>query len=218
MIDVPLTTSDPTAQQAPQRVFLISPARSDGRRGAIVLSPRAAFPLAVRLRMEGVPVGELFSFLSGLYFRGKLAYAHAFARREAPAHGVLVIVPGLGLVPPETVITLRTLRRIGRIGVSPEKPGFRRPFARDARALAASLGDADHVVLLGSIATGKYVDALQRPLGGRLRFPAEFVGRGDMSRGGLLLRCVRGGRELDYVPIAGAVRRGRRPPKLTPMR
>jgi len=41
-----------------------------------------------------------------------------------------------------------------------------------------------------------------------------FVGRGDMSRGGLLLRSVRYEVELDYVPVAGAVRHGPRPPRL----
>ena len=70
------------------------------------------------------------------------------------------------------------------------------------------------MVLLGSIATGKYVDALLDALGPRLLFPTDFVGRGDMSRGGLLLRSAREGRELDYIPVAGALRRGKRPPKL----
>jgi hypothetical protein len=70
------------------------------------------------------------------------------------------------------------------------------------------------VVLLGSIATGKYVDTLIESLGPRLLFPSDFVGRGDMSRGGLLLRSAREGRELDYIPVAGALRRGKRPPKL----
>lgn len=74
-----------------------------------------------------------------------------------------------------------------------------------------------NVVLLGSIATGKYADTLLAVLGERLVFPALFVGRGDMSRGGLLLRAVRDGRELDYVPVAGTVRRGRRPPRLAPL-
>jgi hypothetical protein len=70
------------------------------------------------------------------------------------------------------------------------------------------------IVLLGSIASGKYVDILGRVFGERLVFPADFVGRGDMSRGGLMLRRVREGRELDYTPVLTAVRRGPRPPKL----
>jgi hypothetical protein len=72
-------------------------------------------------------------------------------------------------------------------------------------------------VLLGSIATGKYADILMEAMGERLVFPREFVGRGDMSRGGLLLRQVREGRELEYIPVAGAVRHGQRPPKLAPL-
>jgi len=204
-------------RRATQTIFVLSPARSDGRRGEIVLSERAAFPLAVRLRESGAPVGEVFSFLSGLYFRGKLAYGQAFARARTSPHGVLVIVPGRGLVPPETRITLAELRAIGAVGVG-DVPAFREPLDRDALALAATLSGRDAVVLLGSIATGKYVDVLERRLGPRLRFPAEFVGRGDMSRGGLLLRCVRAESELAYIRCAGAVRHGPRPPRLTPVR
>ena len=70
------------------------------------------------------------------------------------------------------------------------------------------------MVLLGSIATGKYADALLEVFGERLLFPSDFVGRGDMSRGGLMLRRVQDGQELPYIPVNGAVRRGKRPPKL----
>jgi hypothetical protein len=72
--------------------------------------------------------------------------------------------------------------------------------------------------LLGSIATGKYSDLLLDIFGDRLLFPTEFVGRGDMSRGGLLLRCVREERELAYQPVIGAVRHGKRPPRLERIR
>ena len=75
-------------------------------------------------------------------------------------------------------------------------------------------GDACEFVLLGSIATGKYVDVLRHVLGPRLRFPTEFVGRGDMSRGGLMLRSAKAGTPLEYVPVRGAVLHGKRPPKL----
>jgi len=74
------------------------------------------------------------------------------------------------------------------------------------------------VILLGSIASPKYVDVLQSIFGERLLFPADFVGRGDMSRGGLMLRCVSAAEELVYVPIAGAVRHGVRPPRLAPLK
>jgi hypothetical protein len=32
-------------------------------------------------------------------------------------------------------------------------------------------------------------------------FPSEFAGRGDMSRGALMLRAVRDGVQLKYVPV-----------------
>src|SRR5262249_32645808 len=69
-------------------------------------------------------------------------------------------------------------------------------------------------VLLGSIASDKYVELLLEILGQRLLFPVDFVGRGDMSRGGLMLRAARSGTELPYGPVQGAVRRGPRPPRL----
>jgi hypothetical protein len=72
-------------------------------------------------------------------------------------------------------------------------------------------------VLLGSIATGKYYEVLAECFGDRLLFPAEFVGRGDMSRGGLLLRCVTARRELCYVTFSESQRRGPRPPRLRPI-
>src|SRR5437870_5647388 len=115
----------------PPRIFLLSPANCNGRRGAQVLSPQSKSEAAQRLRStDGIPLGDLFSFVSGLYFRGKLTYARHFA------------------APP----------------------------------------DVDNPV----------------------------VGRGDMSRGGLLLRQAAADVELTYVPIAGAVRHGPRPPKLSP--
>ena len=201
----------------PQTIFLLSPAHCGGRRAQLLFRDQAAFPLAARVRNGGAPIGEVFAFLSGLYFRGKLAYGHAFARR-ASRPGVLVITPGLGLIDPDRVVTLEDLRAIASVGVEPEEPRFREPLEEHAAALAASLEGDDRVVLLGSIATGKYIDVIERRLDGRLRFPAEFVGRGDMSRGGLMLRCVAARQELTYVPIAGAVRHGPRPPKLEPLR
>ena len=74
------------------------------------------------------------------------------------------------------------------------------------------------VVLLGSVASGKYVDVLQPMLGDRLCYPTAFIGRGDMSRGGLLLRSVDSGEELEYQALTPGVRpRGSRPPKLIPL-
>jgi hypothetical protein len=202
------------------RVFLLSPAQCNGSRARLLLSPRADFPLARRLRAaEGAPIGEVFAFLSGLYFRGKLAYARAFAAPPAGlAGGVFVITPTAGLQPVDAPVTGETVRRFARVDIARGGPRFRRPLLADARALATGLGPGDQVVLLGSIASPKYVDALAAVFGERLCFPPAFVGRGDMSRGGLLLRCVAEGRELPYVPVAGAVRRGSRPPRLPPLR
>ena len=180
------------------------------------MDERATSPLAVQLRGSGAPIGEVFSFLSGLYFRGKLTYGRTFARSSTAPQGVLVIAPGRGLVPPDVMITLADLRVMAEVGVTPGESRFREPLERDSAALGSLLSGHDIVVLLGSIATGKYVDVIETHLDGRLRFPVEFVGRGDMSRGGLMLRRVLEGRELEYVPVAGATRRGRRPPRLEP--
>ena len=158
-----------------------------------------------------MPNGEVFSFLSGLYFRGKLTYARTFANDD----GIRVITSNRGLVSPDERITLTDLRGLSRGSIDPDKPNYRRPFLRDARSL---VGDEVEVVLLGSIATGKYVDLLIDVFGPRLLFPEGFVGRGDMSRGGLMLRAARSGEELTYRPVLGAVRHGQRPPKLTPLR
>jgi hypothetical protein len=193
------------------RFFLLSPAHCGGVRARILLEGRGAFPLAQRLRQQGAPIGDVFAFLSGLYFRGKLAYARAFGTP-------LVIVPGRGFLDPDTIVTPKELRAIARIRVDLDEPRFRRPLQRAAEMLASTLPPEHIVVLLGSIATGKYVDAIEGRLGGRLRFPAEFVGRGDMSRGGLMLRCVLHSEELEYVPLAGSIRRGKRPPRLAPLR
>ena len=201
-------------------IFLLSPANCGGKRARIVMSDRATFDLATRLRgREGAPLGEVFSFLSGLYFRGKLTYSRAFARTpegvELDGGGVFVITPNAGLRSPDTPVTLNAIRAFAGVDVSADNPKYRRPLERSARAVAAETGDCP-VVLLGSIASSKYVDVLLSIFGDRLLFPQEFVGRGDMSRGGLLLRCAAAGEELTYVPVAGAIRHGARPPKLDP--
>jgi hypothetical protein len=205
------------------RLFLLSPANCSGTRAHQVASLRARFALAERLRTdEGVPLGELFAFVSGLYFRGKLTYARRFAvppdpPRPAVGGAVHVITPNAGLWRPEDRVTLATMRDFAGTDVRPDNPAYRQPLERSAAALAVEAGPASDVVLLGSIASPKYVDVLLAIFGTRLLFPVEFVGRGDMSRGGLLLRRAAAGAELEYVPVAGAVRRGARPPKLPPL-
>ena len=201
------------------RIFLLSPAYAGGRRARLVMSGHAEFDLARRLRSENPPtLGEVFSFLSGLYFRGKLAYANAFAQASPRMAGVLVITPNRGLVPAASRIGIDDLREFGAVNINENDPRYRQPLERDIEKLAKRLSPDSQVVLLGSVATGKYVDILLSHLGTRLRFPADFVGRGDMSRGGLLLRCAADRNELPYIPVAGAVRKGRRPAKLEPRR
>jgi hypothetical protein len=198
------------------RVFLLSPASCSGQRARMLLRPEAAFPLAQQVRStEGAPLGEVFALLSGLYFRGKLAYARRFADPPPGVEGALVITPTAGLVAVEARVRAATLRGWAKVDIADGGARYRAPLARDACALVERLGDDGEVVLLGSIASGKYVDLLEAVFGARLRFPRAFVGRGDMSRGGLMLRCASSGEELAYTPVSGAVRHGPRPPKLT---
>jgi hypothetical protein len=200
-----------------RRVFLLSPASCSGERARILLREEASFPLALDLRERGAPLGEVFAFLSGLYFRGKLAYARAYTRPPDRVHGALVITPTRGLVDPTLRVTRDDLLEFAAVDVASGGERFRGPLTRDVTALSEAAGAGCQVVLLGSIATGKYLEVLQAVLGPRLRFPLEFVGRGDMSRGGLLLRCVEEGRELTYAAVPERRRlRGSRPPKLPP--
>ena len=190
----------------------------------MVMSPAAQFALARQLRSaEGTSLGDVFSFVSGLYFRGKLAYARRFARPPDPSDpvtggGVLVITPNAGLRSADTPITLKSLEAFAAVSIDLANGAYRAPLEHGARALSDAIGPECDVVLLGSIASGKYVEVLQPIFGERLVFPPAFVGRGDMSRGGLMLRCVLAGMELDYAPVAGATRHGQRPPKLAPIR
>jgi len=199
------------------RVFLLSPARLDGERARLLFHPVNPFPVAAALRSkDGAPLGDVFRFLSGLYFRGKLAYVRAFGRAPAGSSGALVIVPGRGLMDAGQRVSADELRAMGEIPVDLRDQRYRDPLLRDARLLAKRLRNGGECVLLGSIATGKYADLLLEVFGDRLLFPPSFVGRGDMSRGGLLLRCVDAKTELTYVPVRGATRHGERPPKLLP--
>ncbi len=197
------------------RTFLLSPAYAGGKRAQMLLNGRGNFDLARRLvAEEPASLGEVSTFLSGLYFRGKLAYANAFAHPDLSR--VLVITPTRGLVPAATPITLDDLREFAEVDIEESDPRYRKPLERDLRRLVRPLTPRCEIVLLGSVATGKYVTVLLEILRERILFPAEFVGRGDMSRGGLLLRCAVDRIELDYIPLQGAVRKGKRPPKLTP--
>jgi hypothetical protein len=202
------------AQERVKRVFLLSPANAAGKRAQILLRDAAEFDLAQRLRKQGLTLGEAFSFISGLYFRGKLAYATAFAAPPAGAPGVLVITACGGLMSPAKLMSHAELCAISTARVDASEPRYRIPLDRDARRLHEQISGDCEIVLLGSVATSKYVEPLLAIFGERLVFPSEFAGRGDMSRGGLMLRCVSQGTELNYVSILTAERHGSRPAKL----
>jgi hypothetical protein len=202
------------ARSEHHRVFLLSPANAGGERMQLLLRPGAQFDLARRLRAGQATLGEAFEFTSGLYFRGKLLYARTFARPPQGVPGVLVIAPGAGLVPAEAPVDAAQIARLGKIPVDAADRRFRVPLEDAARLILRVLPRDAEIVLLGSVASDKYVEPLLGVFGERLLFPPSFVGRGDMSRGGLLLRCARAGTELEYAKVRGAVRHGPRPPRL----
>ena len=187
-------------------IFLLSPATAHGSRARTLLAPESRTPAAVQFRSpEGMPLGALFRYLSGLYFNGKLAYATAFARPPASLGGIYVITMTDGLLPPATPVRPDDLRRYAAAEQGSE-PG-RRALERSARELADALsadaaGRRCDVIFLGSLASGKYTDALLPAFGERLLYPRALLGLGQLDRGALLFRCVREGRELEYAPVA----------------
>ncbi len=188
----------------PARICLLSPANASGPRAKQLTSPRSQFEAARLYRSpEGVPIALAFAFMSALYFRGKIAYALHFGGAE----NTFVIAPGFGLVPADWRITPERMKVMSRTDVDVRKRNYRVPLEREAKRMAKTLEDHSTVVLLGSVASGKYVDVLQPIFGERLQFPAMFAGLGDMSRGGLLLRAARADRELEYVSLDAPRRR-----------
>ena len=183
------------------KIFLLSPASLTGERARQLLSPEARFDTARRYRSrEGVPIEEAFTFLSSLYFRGKIAYARRFAEPpgDLPSSGVLVIAPGFGFVPEGWHLDAERMETLRRTPIDLKNPAYCEPMRQHSEMLKEALPDDTRVVLLGSIATGKYVDLLLPVFGDRLVFPRCFVGIGDMSRGSVLLRAVREDQELEY--------------------
>jgi hypothetical protein len=195
-----------------RRIFLLSPASCGGKRAALLFNDRAEFDIARRVRQQpGAPLGDVFSFLSGLYFRGKLAYAREFQNpppRRAP--GIQIISPTDGLYSPGDLVTLKDLERFAGVPIDAEESRYRYPLERDATKIAERIGSKCQVVLLGSVATGKYVDVLSPIFGTRLVFPKEFLGHGDMARGAMLLQRAASGVELTYIPVSDPSRLGTR--------
>jgi hypothetical protein len=185
--------------------LLLSPANLSGKRGAMILSPKADFAVARELRSaEGASIGDVFSFVSGLYFRGKASYARTFAYAHGAQPAVLVISAGGGLCSLDERITPERLRGWAAVSITEKNPHFTAPLLRHASALLNQHDPETRFVLLGSVASKKYVAPLLDIFGERLLFPPQFAGLGDMSRGALLLRAVREQRELAYAPVAGA--------------
>ena len=188
----------------PSKIFLLSPANTSGVRAQQLISPRADFEAARMYRSpDGVPIAMAFAFMSSLYFRGKIGYALHFAKPSlaVSGYGVYVITPGFGLVPPDWRLTPERMKVMSRTPVDASNRNYRKPLERDAMSLAGSLENDAQVILLGSVASGKYVDILWPIFQKRMRFPAAFAGLGDMSRGGLMLRAVRADRELEYTTL-----------------
>jgi hypothetical protein len=187
-----------------KRVFVLSPANCNGMRAHWILRKNSRSELAQRLRGNGAPLGEVFSFLSALYFRGKLGYARAFAEPPSDCPGILIITPTAGLVPHDTMIRLARLRGFSRGRIHVKNRHYCSSLRRSATKLAGQMGSDCELVLLGSLATGKYLNILRPIYGSQLRVPEQFIGLGDMSRGGLLLRCIRDHRQLTYIDAAMA--------------
>lgn len=186
------------------KIFLLSPANLSGTRAKQLASPRASFATARRFQSpEGVPIADAFEFMSSLYFRGKIAYARRFAVPSPliGGDGIFVITSGFGLVPQDWALTEERVKRMKKIDVDVSTRSYTKPLRDHAHLLSRALEDDAQVILLGSVATGKYVDVLRPILGDKLRFPALFAGLGDMSRGGLMLRAAREGRELAYTTL-----------------
>jgi hypothetical protein len=207
-----MTPRAPEAASEPHQVFLLSPAHCGGERAEMLLRAQADFPLARQVRSPGgAPLGEVFSFMSGLYFRGKLAYARAFGRPPPGLPGALVISPAEGLRYPEEMMTVERLRAWAKIDIDLGEPRYLAPLTTHLTALAAATDARCRFVLLGSVAEPKYVTPMLAAFGERLFFPSDFVGRGDMSRGALLLRAARLDHELPYAPVGASARKGVKP-------
>ena len=192
-----------------RKIFLLSPASTSGKRAELLFNSRAGFPLAKALHAgESVAIGVVFTFLSGLYFRGKMEYARKYASISPQVGGaeIYVITANRGLMPADTPISIQDLRDFANVPIDARDQKYVAPLQDHVEMLEDGLSKDDLVVLLGSVATGKYVDLLEPILGDKLVFPVEFAGLGDMSRGSVMLKSVKSGVELRYAPVDGAVR------------
>ena len=199
----PLRLSDRTrvvGARPPHRLELVAEAGPFPAPRACVecLAASSELPFEEGLKFERERFMELMQTVESKALR------HAFF-----AERVASKVPDL---PADTPVTMDDLRAFAATGIRADDPDYHEPLRRDLAVIReAERGRAAplEVVLLGSVATGKYVDVLLDVVGERLFFPTEFVGRGDMSRGALLLRAARADQELAYVRVASALRSDR---------
>ena len=134
-------------KQSTRYIFVLSPANLAGRRANVLLGPNARCELATRLRLGGASLGEVFSFVSGLYFRGKLAYANAFASPlKRGGDFVFIITSGHGLIPPHASTSARQLLEMAEVPIHISNTRYTRPLERDLRRIAAQISAADRVV------------------------------------------------------------------------
>lgn len=187
-------------------VFLLSPANLSGTRARQMISPRAMSAAGIAYRsQDGVRIADAFTFMSALYFRGKHAYVRAFAAPH-PRIGetAYVIAPGYGLVTLDWRLDQEKMKKLARTKIDVRSRAYTAPLRRACRELESKLEPEDIVVLLGSVASGKYVDVLEPIFGARLRFPRIFAGMGDMQRGSVMLKAAAAKRELEYVDLTHA--------------
>src|ERR1700687_5976686 len=153
-----LPNSSAQAEAAPlrARIFLLSPANTSGIKGQRLLSSTGESELAARLRGLGAPLGDVYRSISSLYFRGKLDYAERF---QNPPRGIagIQIITGAGLMLPETVVTLSELRRISSTSIDAKNSQYRLPLDSALLRLREMVGNQTDIILLGSVATSKYI-------------------------------------------------------------
>lgn len=191
------------------RIFLLSPATAHGARARGLIAPEPRSPTARQLASAGMRLGDVFTYLSGLYFNGKLTYARRYATPPASlgGEGIYIITMTDGILTPDHRVCVDDLRRYA--AAERQTDEGRHAFEVSARALAMTIGPRCDVVFMGSVASGKYTDIIEPAFGERLLFPLELVGRGQLSRGALLFRCVKEDRELEYALMSELVDRGR---------
>ena len=113
-----------------------------------------------------------------------------------------MITPNRGLLAPSVRMTLDDLARLAKTDIDPCAEEFRKPLQQDAKALAEALGPRGQPVLLGSIATPKYVDVLLVSLSAGASFPGRIRWSGRHEPWGSLASLC--GRPLGTRLRAGA--------------